>query len=603
MPQKSASPGPSRILPANLSHFVIFNPTIKADLPKSDDKDNDDDLREAAQILFYTSREAGGVSRDKMLRQVGLAKGLMGFGNMITESSSKYTSIHGNRSRMIIYEPEPNFFIYICITLSHIDNEKKDSVSGSQGISDEMLVDGLAKGYEDFRLLHGPLSSQTIPSATLSSTLDKYFTRFAFQFESTYLGSPTLSDWIHGYPASNISENMFEEYKVNLDGSLFIIGPKGPLYTDDTIHDQSLIGYLHDLVKLTLPPPPQVSNQLTSSTIKDKHSLGFGLNLELGRKSPHIATQNQSIRKSSWTNLGGWVPDLTRTATPPPSTKKIESPKPLKSILTDEGKTSNAKWNLGLGGITDAMGNMGNVLGLGKSSTPEMGQGDKQVQKDHSSPRPSRSNDITTQTTSAADNHIAYTSEQPSDVISELEAAAEPDEDIEWEGKYFWVKSKGSESYEKRRACWVIRNNILISIVLPANATPPWSLPTTKETTALFAKLTDNLNKADVHHHRSVSPNPTLAVIGKTQTAKKGNFNEIDAQSDQSLIHLKSNLEQDHYVHEIMAKTSSITSRFLIAKKDDMGELYMKINSDDASLTDADHAVRSFTKLNHIAIP
>lgn len=43
------------------------------------DKDDEDDQKEAAQILFYTSRGGRGVSRDKMLRQVGLAKGLMGF--------------------------------------------------------------------------------------------------------------------------------------------------------------------------------------------------------------------------------------------------------------------------------------------------------------------------------------------------------------------------------------------------------------------------------------------------------------------------------------------------------------------------------------------
>jgi hypothetical protein len=62
----------------SLSHFVIFNPTLRSSIIH-ENKDTQDDLRDAAQILFYTSREAGGVTRDKMLRQVGLAKGLMGF--------------------------------------------------------------------------------------------------------------------------------------------------------------------------------------------------------------------------------------------------------------------------------------------------------------------------------------------------------------------------------------------------------------------------------------------------------------------------------------------------------------------------------------------
>jgi ribosome-binding protein aMBF1 (putative translation factor) len=88
-------PGADDRLPS-LAHFVIFNPTLARKPPKKDaasptaersapakdeerDRDLEDDLREAAQIVFYTAREAGGVSRDRMLRQVGLAKGLMGF--------------------------------------------------------------------------------------------------------------------------------------------------------------------------------------------------------------------------------------------------------------------------------------------------------------------------------------------------------------------------------------------------------------------------------------------------------------------------------------------------------------------------------------------
>jgi hypothetical protein len=87
---------PAPPLPASLSHFVLFSPTLRSPPPApGSEVDNPDhpndadpeernhdleaDLREAAQILFYTSRQAGGVSRDKMLRQVGLAKGLMGF--------------------------------------------------------------------------------------------------------------------------------------------------------------------------------------------------------------------------------------------------------------------------------------------------------------------------------------------------------------------------------------------------------------------------------------------------------------------------------------------------------------------------------------------
>ena len=85
-----AQPPPEPVIQASVSHFIIFNPLLKRPPPppsptkpdngeKERDRDLEDDLKEASQILFYTSREGGKVSRDKMLRQFGLVKGLMGF--------------------------------------------------------------------------------------------------------------------------------------------------------------------------------------------------------------------------------------------------------------------------------------------------------------------------------------------------------------------------------------------------------------------------------------------------------------------------------------------------------------------------------------------
>jgi hypothetical protein len=77
MSEKTQKPqGPS---PTSLSHFVIFNPNLQADLEAGLHGDEKDDAREAAQIIYYTSNDGGSVTRDRMLRQVGLAKGLMGF--------------------------------------------------------------------------------------------------------------------------------------------------------------------------------------------------------------------------------------------------------------------------------------------------------------------------------------------------------------------------------------------------------------------------------------------------------------------------------------------------------------------------------------------
>jgi hypothetical protein len=61
--------------PPNLVYLTIYNPTLKPLGPVDDD---DEDAEEQAHILFYTSKERA-VSRDRMLRQIGLAKALINY--------------------------------------------------------------------------------------------------------------------------------------------------------------------------------------------------------------------------------------------------------------------------------------------------------------------------------------------------------------------------------------------------------------------------------------------------------------------------------------------------------------------------------------------
>jgi len=61
--------------PPTLLYLTIFNPTLP---PTGLPFEGDEDAEEQAHILFYTSRERA-VSRDRMLRQVGLAKAVINF--------------------------------------------------------------------------------------------------------------------------------------------------------------------------------------------------------------------------------------------------------------------------------------------------------------------------------------------------------------------------------------------------------------------------------------------------------------------------------------------------------------------------------------------
>lgn len=68
--------------PPNLVYLTIYNPSLRSTGPANDD---DEDAEEQAHILFYTSKERA-VSRDRMLRQIGLAKALVSFAECVLSS-------------------------------------------------------------------------------------------------------------------------------------------------------------------------------------------------------------------------------------------------------------------------------------------------------------------------------------------------------------------------------------------------------------------------------------------------------------------------------------------------------------------------------------
>jgi hypothetical protein len=70
-------------IPPNLLYLSIYNPTLQ---PIVIDDDDNEDAEEQAHILFYTSKERA-VSRDRMLRQIGLAKALINFAECVLDPS------------------------------------------------------------------------------------------------------------------------------------------------------------------------------------------------------------------------------------------------------------------------------------------------------------------------------------------------------------------------------------------------------------------------------------------------------------------------------------------------------------------------------------
>ncbi|KAH9039374.1 hypothetical protein EDB85DRAFT_1930231 [Lactarius pseudohatsudake] len=191
-------------LPPALLYLTIYNPLLKPSGPVSDD---DEDAEEQAHILFYTSRERA-VSRDKMLRQVGLAKALISFSDLFV-SEDTCDNVHSHSRRMLMVSPEPGFWIHACVELAKTprpppankgkskDKGKSGAKAGKNGessvvydyhdasVHDLALRAQVLRGYEEFKLTHGSFTSvlKTLGQQALELQLERFFTVWAWKWD------------------------------------------------------------------------------------------------------------------------------------------------------------------------------------------------------------------------------------------------------------------------------------------------------------------------------------------------------------------------------------------------------------------------------------
>lgn len=242
------------------------------------------------------------------------------------------------------------------------------------------------------------------PSPSLSSLLEKYWTRFAFSLEAAYLLSPPsaglLQTWLGGYAPSSpelsgAASRALETFVEDCDLEEYIVGiinAPGPLAVRGPgAMDEAGMRYLHHLLEASLPPPVPVEPQGKSD---GRSGLGFGIR----RKK-----ERDESRKTSWASFGignavSWVPGIgSRPVTPMPGDEgKAPKPQPGVSVggkvaervssasssTTTTATTTATRWpSLGLTGLSEAMGNMGTALGLGtkpadgsRADTPTRGE-------------------------------------------------------------------------------------------------------------------------------------------------------------------------------------------------------------------------------------
>ncbi|KDQ06862.1 hypothetical protein BOTBODRAFT_233513 [Botryobasidium botryosum FD-172 SS1] len=306
----------------SLSYLVIYNPTL---LPTASSTSLDDeDALEQSHILFYTSRDRA-VSRDRMLRQVGLAKALISFSEMFS-GEGPCENVHSQQKRMIMVSPERNYWIHACVDLPRAPRQsskgkgkgKAEAVETTYeyreaAVHDLALRRQILKGYDTFKLLHGSFDSiihrDGVPG--LEKLLERFFVVWAWQWDieeapvfPTDLGlnlcaqNPRISALLTPFYDELPAESM--PLVLSLSPPSILPPRKQPPHCPPSL-------YSH-LISHIPPPPKRRSLSLTStvSTLKPKPSE----NDMRAAETKSVTTKSfiSALPSSkSWTNWTGYL--------------------------------------------------------------------------------------------------------------------------------------------------------------------------------------------------------------------------------------------------------------------------------------------------------
>ncbi|KND04621.1 uncharacterized protein SPPG_00339 [Spizellomyces punctatus DAOM BR117] len=153
--------------PASLVYFAVFNPTF-----------GQTEKTSADQICFF---HPASTSLNEKSRQVGLAQALVQFTRTFSPSHPCET-VHTRKHRVILYEPEPGYWMLLKVRLGtrtrsarlskieYLDSELQDSI----------LKRVLERSYEFFKFLYKGFDhvAQTQSIIILKKTLEEFFTSY-----------------------------------------------------------------------------------------------------------------------------------------------------------------------------------------------------------------------------------------------------------------------------------------------------------------------------------------------------------------------------------------------------------------------------------------
>ncbi|KAI5895317.1 uncharacterized protein SCHCODRAFT_02665679 [Schizophyllum commune H4-8] len=301
-------------IPPNLLYLTIYNPTLKPARPVPKD---DEDAEEQAHIIFYTSKDRA-TSRDKMLRQVGLAKALVNFSACVASdfvaiaysfdtifsvllaaysafnASEPCDNVHSQTKRMLMLSPEPDFWIHAAIELARVPKpargkDSKDKAKAAptyeydeSSVNDVAVRAAMLAAYERFKLTHGSFASilANLGQEALELQLERFFTVWAWSWEfgDGIELADTLAPALHPLHRSLLP--ILDEFLQDIQepASVLLISPPYVVPSSSYRYPASLSRHL-----LTLAPvsrPANTPSTLSETTIREKPPDDGTINLE-----------------------------------------------------------------------------------------------------------------------------------------------------------------------------------------------------------------------------------------------------------------------------------------------------------------------------------
>ncbi|KAG9103844.1 hypothetical protein FRC07_009913, partial [Ceratobasidium sp. 392] len=365
-------------VPAALAYLVIYNPTLQPNPEDSTEGRDEDDVTEQAHILFYTARERA-VSRDRILRQVGLAKALANFAEMFT-SQPGFDNVHSQKSRLVMVSPEPNFWIHACVNLAKTPkatatksgpntDASEDFDYHTNSLNDDILRTQLMQTFQAFKLQYGGFSQimQSDGVRALERRIESFFTPWAWQWNlgttpefGAYLGLP-----IH--PLKKQLSPHINEYVSHVSSTPTLILSPPHIITASTLTPISPLPPLARFLEHFVPPPkpkpplptPPPANQSGTSTpihmlaasgnavtkyitkpaaqVVDPRNWSWPTYMTFGKGSMRSKDKEKSTIPAIDTNIEG-VPNTTTDETPPQDNKRKE----LLGVPADQDTISRA---------------------------------------------------------------------------------------------------------------------------------------------------------------------------------------------------------------------------------------------------------------------